>query len=200
MNWNDYIQETCDNAKDYMRDDLVSNKYDSDFFEIFEDLKEADAVTGNYSGSCTYSADEAAENLTGVLWDDEVLERFKEAGYDEIPMSAGPEAIDVMVRIFALDECYSALEDYWDDELLQARTVEALYTETDLPLDAAEYAADNIIYGQEMESVQCYTGQMGWFETREEADKASEEYEDTEIYEDDSFNGAILLVVDGWLE
>lgn len=89
--------------------------------EIIDNAWTADTVTGNGSGSYTFSTWQARKNLTedGLIWDDELLEMFEEWGDDHVPIEKGAEHIDVSIRCFFVrefeDDVRELLEEL-DDE------------------------------------------------------------------------------------
>lgn len=89
--------------------------YCSDFDEMMESLQLDDSVTGNASGSYTFSTYQAEENIKGIIFDDKINQYFNDYGYNGIPLDQGAEAIDVIIRCFALDSLYSELEDYFNE-------------------------------------------------------------------------------------
>lgn len=83
--------------------DSLDNFRDDAFIE--------DTVTGNGSGSYTFNSKQAEENIKDLIFSDELLQMFKDFGYDRVPMEKGPEYIDVSIRCFLLDECISEIKD-----------------------------------------------------------------------------------------
>jgi hypothetical protein len=83
--------------------------------EIIENAQTADAVTGNGSGSYTFNTQKAKENLTDLIWDEEVTEMFLEFGYEQIPLAEGPEAVDVLIRCFVVGEFSDEVEGLIDE-------------------------------------------------------------------------------------
>lgn len=71
----------------------------------------ADSVTGNGSGSYTFNRAKAAENVKDIIFEPELLEMFKDFGYDRVPFEKGPEYIDVSIRCFLLDEVIAENEE-----------------------------------------------------------------------------------------
>ena len=131
MDWNDYLEEVESCAKDAI---LEAYDYDPDqsWDSVYDDLFCDDSVTGNGSGSFTFSTVQAAENVAGVIWDDGFTEYCKDMGFDGVPTEQGPEAVDVIARCAALGQLAGALEDYWDelteetDVTIQAKVAEEL--------------------------------------------------------------------------
>ena len=118
MTYDDYINDTRNNAIDAIQDNYDLSKT---FDEIFDQLQMDDSVTGNASGSFTFSTLQAQENLTDLIWDEDITELFINYGYDGIPIDRGAETVDVMLRCIALDELYTELEEEYD-ELVKERT------------------------------------------------------------------------------
>ena len=100
-------------SKHYSREELKELADDLD--ELEEKLDDimwtADSVTGNGSGSYTFNAWQAEENLCHNL--DLIQEVDKEFGGVDI---TDPEGCDVSIRCYLLDECIDEVlnEDYSD--------------------------------------------------------------------------------------
>lgn len=111
MKWEDYISSVEADAKDEIEEQ-------ADYFNNWEEMEEhlfmADNVTGNGSGSYTFCAATAAENVAGIIWDDDALQAFYDAGYNGIPTDKGPEVCDVIARCLAL-YYVDGLEDYFNE-------------------------------------------------------------------------------------
>ena len=69
-----------------------------------------DSVTGNGSGSFTFNARKAEENLSDLIWSDGLLGVFQDYGYDSIPIERGAEFIDVIIRCYLLGEFTAEIE------------------------------------------------------------------------------------------
>lgn len=113
----DYRETVKDDVLEY-----INNEINFEDFDTLEDLEEylndelwtVDSVTGNASGSYTFSTYEAEENIAHN-WDllAEALEGF---GNEENPISKGAEWCDVAIRCYLLGECIAAaLEEVEDD-------------------------------------------------------------------------------------
>ena len=105
----DYIEENEIKVTASSRDEIEQDLYDNLFCN--------DSVTGNASGSYTFSAWQAEENLChnlDLLAD--ALYEFGENGSDLI--GKGAEACDVTIRCYLLSECLSEVlnEIEEDDE------------------------------------------------------------------------------------
>ena len=115
MNFNDYKKQVLADAQDYI--DNYGGSYGADDFdEIYDDMFVSDAVTGNGSGSYTFSASVASDNIKDVIFDDEFLWYLRDFGENIADLfQQGPEAIDVSARVFALSAVSSDVEDYFND-------------------------------------------------------------------------------------
>ena len=111
MTWEDYLNEVAADAREYIEEEYSNCR---DWDEMSEWLFVSDHVTGNGSGSYTFSRAQAAENVAGIVFDPGVLELFRSYGYDHMPVEDGPEAVDVIARCLALGEVSGALESIFD--------------------------------------------------------------------------------------
>lgn len=114
MTINEYKEQIKNDLLDFAEEqkgycDSMENFRDDAFIE--------DSVTGNGSGSYTFNSKQAEENIKDLIFSDELLQMFKDFGYDRVPFEKGPEYIDVSVRCFLLDECISEIEDELKDIL-----------------------------------------------------------------------------------
>lgn len=116
-----YLESVTDDVKEYIHENVDLSEY-SDRDELEEALNDelwtADSVTGNASGSYTFSTWEAEENLAHN-WDllEEALQEF---GSDENPISKGAEWCDVTIRCYLLGQAIAAALDDMDEELEEA--------------------------------------------------------------------------------
>lgn len=113
----DYREVVKDDVLEY-----INNEINFEDFDTLEDLEgylndellTVDSVTGNASGSYTFSTYEAEENLAHN-WD-LLAEALEEFGNEENPISKGAEWCDVTIRCYLLCECIAAaLEEIEDD-------------------------------------------------------------------------------------
>ena len=107
MTINDYKEQIKNDLLDFAGEqkgycDSMDNFRDDAFID--------DSVTGNGSGSYTFNSKKAEENIKDLIFSDELLQMFKDFGYDRVPMEKGPEYIDVSVRCFFIDEVISENE------------------------------------------------------------------------------------------
>jgi len=106
MLFRDYIRETEENAREWIEENRDHIDRDAD---MIDELWTVDGVTGNGSGSYTFNAAEAWENVTGAGWtecllfDDDFTAELEDMGMTTGELFArGPESIDVTARIMAL--------------------------------------------------------------------------------------------------
>lgn len=85
--------------------------------DIYEELWIDDSVTGNASGSYTFSTYDAEENICHNM--DLAAEAYEEFGYEGIPSEAvsNPEAIDVTIRCYLLGQELQEILEEIDAEL-----------------------------------------------------------------------------------
>lgn len=118
----DYRENVKADAKDYIIsnyeiDELLANR-ESMESELYDEMWTADSVTGNGSGSYTFSTYEAEENLLHN-WD-LLVEAANEFGCEPIISDGyenGPEFWDVTIRCYLLSEAISeALDEIEADQ------------------------------------------------------------------------------------
>lgn len=109
----DYLQAVTDDVLEYIKDEIDLDEWHDRFDELEEKLSEdlwvADNVTGNASGSYTFSSWRAEEYLSHN-WDllGEALDEF---GCTKNPIEKGAEWCDVTIRCYLLSKAISdALE------------------------------------------------------------------------------------------
>lgn len=110
MNKQEYLVDLLEAGQDWIDENIED--YDN-FSDAYWEMELV--ITGNDNGSYYCNSYKAEEAVSGVLWDEEIVEAVKELGFDGMPTDKGPEALDVIVRIALLSYIYSDLEDYWDD-------------------------------------------------------------------------------------
>ena len=111
----DYLEAVKEDVKNYIDDEItLSNYSDKDEFgRYLEDiLWTEDSVTGNASGSYTFSRWEAEENLCHN-WDilEEIAEDWGTASLDFF----SPESLDVTIRCYFLNNAISGVLDDMED-------------------------------------------------------------------------------------
>lgn len=105
----DYADENGKWLRDDNRDDIFEDLNDRLFVE--------DSVTGNASGSYTFNAWQAEENLCHNL--DLLGEAMEEFGYGGKPMSElmeSAESCDVLIRCYLLGQAIGEVLDEMEDE------------------------------------------------------------------------------------
>lgn len=113
----DYLEAVTNDVRDYISSEIDFKDFDSlDGLREYlnDELWTVDSVTGNGSGSYTFNAYEAEENLCHNWW---LLEdACNEFGCLEEAISKGPEYCDVTIRCHLLPEAIEvALEEIEDD-------------------------------------------------------------------------------------
>lgn len=96
-----------DETEGMSRDELREKLYDSFWID--------DSVTGNASGSYTFSAYDAEQNIAGN-WD-LLGEAMREFGFECDAIEKGAEWADVTIRCYLLGECLDEAMDELDDEI-----------------------------------------------------------------------------------
>lgn len=114
MTWEDYKDQVTDDALDYIEENAPSCR---DWEEMREWFFVSDQVTGNGSGTYTFSRAQAAENAAGIVFDCDAQQAFEWAGYDHMPVEQGPEALDVIARCVAMGEVNDTLESAYYDAI-----------------------------------------------------------------------------------
>lgn len=100
----------------YSNDEITEKLQERDEWEqeLNDDLWTADSVTGNASGSYTFNAWEAEENVCHNL--DLLGDALEEFGSDMDIMRSGAEACDVTIRCYLLGGAISAALDELEEE------------------------------------------------------------------------------------
>lgn len=118
MTMYDYREEVKQDVLEYIKGDI-----DFADFETLEDLEEylneilwtKDSVTGNASGSYTFSTWQAEENICHNL--DLLGEALVELGCSaDYLITNGAEAADVTIRCYLLGECIAAALEEVEEE------------------------------------------------------------------------------------
>ena len=112
-----YLENVTEDVKNYINENVNFTDY-----EDAEDLKEklqdelwtVDSVTGNGSGSYTFNAWTAEENLCHNLY--LLAEANEELGVDKDVLSEGAEACDVTIRCYLLPQAIdAAVDELWEE-------------------------------------------------------------------------------------
>ena len=112
-----YLEAVTNDVKEYINDEIELSDY-SDRDELEEYLNEhlwtCDSVTGNASGSYTFNAWQAEENLCHNL--DVLSEALAEFGSDASDLLESAESCDVTIRCYLLNQAISAaLDELWEE-------------------------------------------------------------------------------------
>lgn len=112
----DYYEAIKNDIKEYIKDhniDVTSEDFDRN--DLYERLWISDSVTGNASGSYTFSTWKAEENLCHN-WDllEEALEDFGQT--DVNILEKGAEWCDVTIRCYLLGQCLDEVIDEIKEE------------------------------------------------------------------------------------
>jgi len=117
----DYAEAVKDDVLEY-----IKNEIDFSDFNTIEELEEKlndvlfteDSVTGNASGSYTFSTYRAEENIAHN-WDI-LAEALEEFGNSENPIEKGAEWCDVTIRCYLLGSAISEALEEIEDEFNEA--------------------------------------------------------------------------------
>lgn len=133
----DYLEAVKADVKQYIEDnldienDILNGEFeDKDAIEEYlnDTLWAADSVTGNASGSYTFNAYEAEENLCHNL--DLLGEALREFGNGpEYLIENGAEAADVTIRCYLLGQAVAEVLEEIEDEIeaaIEAREAEEI--------------------------------------------------------------------------
>lgn len=112
----DYREAIRNDIREYINDEITLTDYaDRDELEEYlqDELWTVDSVTGNASGSYTFSTWKAEEYLCHNL--DLLREALDEFGGDALKMLESPESADVTIRCYLLAECIVAVLDEMEE-------------------------------------------------------------------------------------
>lgn len=122
MNYNDYYQQVNNDAIDVIDEQFDSGYWDADtqWDDAYDHLFNDDAVTGNGSGSYTFNAAKALENVKDVIWDKNIRRILNDMGITSDRIvdyieNDNTEELDVIIRCFMLVEVYSDIEKHFSD-------------------------------------------------------------------------------------
>lgn len=105
-----YYESVKEDIKEYLR-----NTDERDEQKLYDEMFIDDSITGNGSGSYTFSTYEAEENLCHNM--DLLQEALEEFGDNNIDILQNPEACDVTIRCYLLGQLLSeALEEIEEEE------------------------------------------------------------------------------------
>lgn len=118
----DYKEAILDDVREYVEEEINLNEWKGNRDKLEEklndDLWTCDSVTGNASGSYTFNAWEAEENLCHNL---DLLEKaLEEFGSDKgYLLEHGAEAADVTIRCYLLSWAIPEVLDELEEELTE---------------------------------------------------------------------------------
>ena len=126
MNYNDYYEEVKNDAIEAI-DEQFDNGYwdeDTEWDVVYDNLFVDDSVTGNGSGSYTFNAFKARENVSEAIFDDRIVRTLDNIGCDAEQITNyirenDPESIDVCIRCAMLNEVYDEIERHFSDRKSQ---------------------------------------------------------------------------------
>lgn len=126
MNYNDYYEEVKNDAIEAI-DEQFDNGYwdeDTEWDVVYDNLFVDDSVTGNGSGSYTFNAFKARENVSEAIFDDRIVRALDNIGCNSEQITNyirenDPESIDVCIRCAMLDEVYDEIERHFSDRKSQ---------------------------------------------------------------------------------
>lgn len=109
-----YLENIKKDVKEYIEENKENEKYNFENLEelkqlLFDDLFIDDSVTGNGSGSYTFSTYQAEENISHNM--DLLKEACKEFGADAFEMLENPEKADVTIRCYLLSQAIDEVID-----------------------------------------------------------------------------------------
>lgn len=115
----DYREAVREDVLDYIREEVNLDEWKGDWDGLEEWLNDrlwtTDSVTGNASGSYTFNAWKAEENLCHN-WD-LLAEALDEFGSDTNILKQGAEALDVTIRCYLLGAAIAEALDELEEEL-----------------------------------------------------------------------------------
>lgn len=110
-----YLENVKNDVKEYIEENKENERYNFENLEelkqlLFDDLWIDDSVTGNGSGSYTFSTYQAEENISHNM--DLLKEACQEFGANAFDMLENPEKADVTIRCYLLNQ---AIEEVIDE-------------------------------------------------------------------------------------
>lgn len=126
MNYNDYYEEVKNDVIEAI-DEQFDNGYwdeDTEWDVVYDNLFVDDSVTGNGSGSYTFNAFKARENVSEAIFDNRIVCALDNIGCDAEQImnyirENDPESIDVCIRCAMLNEVYDEIERHFSDRQSQ---------------------------------------------------------------------------------
>lgn len=122
MTYDDYCKAVISDAEDVIAENFDNGCYDAetDFTDVYDALFVDDAVTGNASGSYTFNAYQAKENVKDAMFDDYILVALDNVGVSKEGvafriLNREYETLDVMIRCAILSDVCGQIENYFND-------------------------------------------------------------------------------------
>lgn len=113
----DYLESVKGDVREYIREYGIkcttSNRYEVQE-QLYDDCFMADSVTGNASGSYTFNAWRAEENLCHNM--ELLADALKEFGCDISYIEKGAESCDVTIRCYLLSQAIDEVLDEIEEE------------------------------------------------------------------------------------
>lgn len=105
----DYFEEMKEDIKEYLQ-----NTDERDFDTLYDDMFVDDSITGNGSGSYTFSTWQAEENIAHNM--DLLSEAMEEFGSSPADMQNGAEWCDVTIRCYLLGQVLQEVLEELENE------------------------------------------------------------------------------------
>lgn len=113
MTFEDYIRQVTADAVEAI--ELGGYDYCTDFYKVIDDMWMDDDITGNASGSYTFSSAKAMEYTYDLIWDDRFRDECKSLDIELDEVLSDPETCDVTARCLALSYARNDIESAWQD-------------------------------------------------------------------------------------
>lgn len=122
MNYNDYYQQVKNDAIAAIDEQFDCGYWDGDteWDVVYDNLFIDDGVTGNGSGSYTFNAAKARENIADAIMDEKIYNILYNIGCDSEQIAqylrdGDAEGLDVCIRCAMLGEVYGKIEEHFSD-------------------------------------------------------------------------------------
>lgn len=113
MNFDDYKEAVLHDAIEAIENGEYDYLADRSFDDVHDEMWVDDAITGNGSGSYTFSTYQAELNTAELVYDNDFLDRLGDLGMGIEVFKQGAEAVDVTARCLALGDVSNEIEDAW---------------------------------------------------------------------------------------
>ena len=114
MDFRDYITAVKEDAISAINNGDYDNATSVD--HIIDNMWIDDRITGNGSGSYTFSAYTAKNNVANLIWDDEFIDKLSDMDIDLSELiKRGAESVDVTARCLALLYIRDDVQDAYND-------------------------------------------------------------------------------------